>query len=220
MSSPLEFTPPPKIRVLLVDDHLMARSGMRLMLSTAEDIEVAAEADCAAAALAQVRMERFNVALVDVGMPDRNGIELIRLLRAEQPQLAVLVVSMYSEDIYAVRAFRNGAAGYLTKNTPDAVLVAAVRKAATGGKFVSENQLEVLAGAVSGGAGAPHELLSDREFEVFKLIAAGESLVRIAELLHVSPSTVTSYRGRILEKTRLKTNAQIARYALEHGLLL
>lgn len=209
----------PKIRAILIDDHLMARNGMRLMLSGAPDIDVVGEADCAAGALQLVRAVPCDVALLDIGMPDRSGIEMIKVLRDIQPRLAVLIVSMYSEDIYAVRAFRSGAAGFLTKNAEACVLISAVRKAASGGKYVSENQLEKLAGAISGQGGPSHEQLSDREFEVFKLIAGGESLVSIAERLNVSPSTVTSYRTRILEKTQLKSNAQIARYALEHGLL-
>jgi DNA-binding NarL/FixJ family response regulator len=212
------MTPEP-IRVLLVDDHAIARNGVRLMLGTVDDIRVDGEAGSAREALERVAAQAFDVALVDITMPGKNGLELLKLLRAGHPRMAVLMLSTYSEEIYAVRALRLGAAGYLTKDAPTATLVAAVRKAAAGGKHVSPALLEKLASMIGGAGGGSHEALSDRELEVFKLIAAGEPLVRIGELLHLSPNTVTTYRARILEKMDMSSNAELTRYALEHGMI-
>lgn len=207
------------IRVLLVDDHAIARNGVRLMLSSAQDIRVTGEAGTAQDALRLVREQDFEVALVDITMPGKNGLELLKSLRAEKPKLAVLILSTYSEEIYAVRALKLGAAGYLTKDAPTAALVAAVRKAAAGGKYVSPALMEKLASLIGGTGMSTHEALSNRELEVMKLIAAGESLVKIAETLHLSPNTVTTYRTRILEKMGLASNAELTRYALENGLI-
>lgn len=210
-----------KIKVLLVDDHAIVRNGVRLMLGEADDITVEGEADTAQSALQLLRERDFDVALVDIAMPDKNGLDLLRLLRAEKPKLAVLILSTYSEEIYAMRALKLGAAGYLTKDSPTGVLITAVRKAATGGKHVSPALMEKLASMLGGGSGVgSHDALSNRELEVLKLIAAGESLVKIAETLHLSPHTVTTYRARILEKMGLSSNAELTRYAIENGLLM
>lgn len=209
-----------KIRVLLVDDHAIVRNGVRLMLGEADDISVEGEAESAQRALQLVRTQEFDVALLDIAMPDKNGLDLLKQLRAEQPKLSVLILSTYSEEIYAMRAFKLGAAGYLTKDSPTSALINAVRKAAAGGKHVSPAMMEKLVSAIGGGAVGSHEALSNRELEVLKLIAGGESLVKIAETLHLSPHTVTTYRSRILEKMGLSSNAELTRYAIENGLLV
>jgi DNA-binding NarL/FixJ family response regulator len=162
--------PTDAIRVLLVDDHAIARNGVRLMLGTAADIYVAAEADDAQQAQQLVRQHDFDVALLDITMPGRSGLELLKLLRAAHPRMAVLMLSNFAEDIYAVRALKLGAAGYLNKDCSTDMLVAAVRKAAAGGKHISTALGDRLA-SLLGGAG--HDGLSNRELEVFKLIAAG-----------------------------------------------
>jgi DNA-binding NarL/FixJ family response regulator len=209
-----------QIRVLLVDDHAIARNGVRLMLGTADDIVVMGEAGNAQDGLHLARENEFDVALVDITMPGKNGLDLLKMLRAERPRLAVLILSTYSEEIYAVRALKLGAAGYLTKDAPTSALVAAVRKAAAGGKHVSPALLEKLATLVGGGAAMANiDALSNRELDVFKLIAAGESLVKIGETLHLSPNTVTTYRARILEKMGMGSNAELTRYALENGII-
>lgn len=208
-----------RIKVLLVDDHTVVRNGVRLMLSSEQDIVVAGEADTAQSALNLVRDNDFHVALVDVALPDKNGLDLLKLLKAQKPGLAILVLSMYSEEAYAVRALKLGAAGYLTKDSPVSTLVAAVRKAANGGKYISHTLVDKLANMIGGDNLAPHEALSNRELEVMRLIASGDSLVKIAETLHLSPNTVTTYRTRILEKMNLTNNAELARYALENGLV-
>ncbi|MCG2583971.1 response regulator transcription factor [Massilia sp. TS11] len=207
------------IKVLLVDDHAIARNGVRLMLGTAGDITVMGEASNAQEAMERIAEQDFDVAVVDITMPGKNGLDLLKTLRAERPRMAVLILSTYSEEVYAVRALKLGAAGYLTKDTPTATLVEAVRKAAAGGKHVSPALVEKLATLIGGGGATDHEALSNREFEVFKLIAAGESLVRIGELLHLSPNTVTTYRTRILDKMGMGSNAELTRYALEHGII-
>lgn len=207
------------IRVLLVDDHAIARNGVRLMLGTADDICVAGEAGDAVQAMQLLASASFDVALVDITMPGKNGLDLLKAMRGAWPRMAVLMLSTYAEEIYAVRALKLGAAGYLTKDVPTAVLVGAVRKAAAGGKHVSAAVVDRLASLIGGGSSGDHELLSNRELEVFKLIAAGESLVRIGELLHLAPNTVTTYRSRILEKMAMSSNAELTRYALEHGII-
>ena len=209
-----------KIRVLIVDDHIIARNGVRLMLSTADDIDVVGEAETAEAAMQLVQTERLDVALLDIALPDKSGLELLKAIRAARPGLAVLMLSMYAEQVYAVRALKLGAAGYLTKNTPAGTIAEAVRKAAAGGHHVSSTLTEKLASMISRGSGEAHESLSDRELEVLKLLAAGESLVRIADMLHLSPSTVTTYRSRILTKTGTRSNVELTRYALETGILV
>lgn len=207
------------IRVLLVDDHVIARSGVRLMLGTADDISVAGEAANAHDGMQLAMAEEFDVALVDITMPGKNGLDLLKSLRTARPKLAVLILSTYSEEIYAIRALKLGAAGYLTKDAPTAILVAAVRKAAAGGKHVSPALMEKLASLVGGGGEASHETLSNRELDVFKLLAAGSSLVQIGTTLHLSPNTVTTYRARILEKMSMSSNAELTRYALENGII-
>ena len=208
-----------KIKVLLVDDHSIARNGVRLMLGTASDIHVAGEAETAKDATQLIRKNDFDVALLDIALPGTNGLELLKTLRAEKPELAVLMLSMYSEDIYALRAIKHGAAGYLAKTVSTAILVAAVRKAAAGGKHISPELAEICIGVIGGGDMARHAALSDRELEVLKLLATGERLVDIGKMLHLSPSTVTTYRTRIMEKTGMCNNAKLARYALENGVL-
>jgi len=208
-----------RIRVLLVDDHAIVRTGVRLMLSSEDDLCVEGEAGTADEALQLVSKQDFDVALVDIAMPGRNGLDLLRLLRNEKPRLAILMLSTYAEDIYAVRALKLGAAGYIAKDSSSSTLVNAVRKVAAGGKYVSPALVEKLATIVGGDSVSSHEALSNRELEVLKLIAAGESLVNIATKLHLSPHTVTTYRTRILRKMGLTSNAEMTRFAIENGLI-
>ncbi len=206
-------------KILLVDDHGMVRNGIRLMFANEPDLNVTGEAESAQQALALLRDQEFDVALVDISLPDRSGLDLLKQLVEMCPKMAVLIISMYSEEVYAVRALKHGAAGYLTKDTSTAAMVAAVRKAADGGKVISSATAQKLAGMLGGDGLAAHEHLSDRELEVMKLIASGESLVVIAERLHLSPSTVTTYRTRILEKMSLKNNAELTRYVFGNQLI-
>ncbi|WP_241687805.1 response regulator transcription factor [Janthinobacterium sp. 17J80-10] len=207
------------IKVLLVDDHTVARNGVRLMLSEAHDIEVTSEAESAEEAARLVRTQAYDVALLDIALPGKNGLDLLKQLRMDKPKMAVLILSMYSEEVYAIRALKLGASGYLTKNNPSAPLIAAVRKVAAGGKYISPGLVDKLADMVDSESRMPHEILSDRELEILKLIASGESLVTIGLMLHLSPKTITTYRTRILEKMDLTSNADLARYARANDLL-
>lgn len=208
-----------KIKVLLVDDHAIARNGVKLMLETESDIEITGEAESARQALNLVNANDYDVALMDISLNEDNGLELLRILRNDKPDLKVLMLSSYAEDIYGVRALKMGAAGYLNKSVEASTLVAAIRKAAAGRRYISTEIAEKLVGMVSGEEKGALELLSNREIEILKLIASGHSLVSIGEKLHISRSTVTSYRQRILEKTGLHSNADLAHYARDAGLL-
>jgi DNA-binding NarL/FixJ family response regulator len=212
------MTPNP-IRVLLVDDHVVVRNGVRLMLSSEDDIAITGEASSSQEALRLLQEQEFDVALLDIAMPGRNGLELQRLMRSAKKHPAILFLSTYAEEVYAMRALKLGAAGYLTKDSPAPLLIAAVRKAAAGGKYLSPALAEKIAVTLGGQHGAAHEELSDRELEVLKLIAGGKSLVKIAETLHLSPNTVTTYRSRVLQKLGVSSNAELTRYAIENGLL-
>jgi DNA-binding NarL/FixJ family response regulator len=207
------------IKVLLVDDHAVVRNGVRLILSAAQDIEVTGEAENAEAAMRLVRQQAFDVVLLDIALPGTSGLDLLRRLRAAQPALAVLMLSMYAEEAYAVRALKLGAAGYLTKSHSGDAMIAAVRKVAAGGKYISTAVADKLADNLGGGQMAPHEALSDRELEVLKLLVSGQSLVKIGDVLHLSPKTVSTHRTHILEKMGMSSNAELVRYMLENGLL-
>ena len=208
------------IRILLVDDHMIVRNGLRLIFSNEPDFKIAGEAETAQQALALLQKETFDVALIDISLPDKSGLELLKIMSDLYPKLPVLVISMYAEEVYALRALKQGAAGYLTKNSSASALINAVRTAASGGKVVSADTAQKLAGMLGGARLPHHEQLSDRELEVMKQIAKGESLVDIAMQLHLSPSTVTTYRTRILEKMQMKSNAEMTRYVFGHNLFL
>jgi len=207
-----------KISLLIVDDHEIVRNGIRLMLGSVPEIEVTGEAGTAKAAIDLVRHSKFDVALLDLGLPDKPGLELLKRILSEQPKMAVLIFSMYEESIYGVRAFKLGAAGFLSKNSDIKTIVDAITKVASGGKFVSATMSDRLAGIFCGEKNPQHDLLTNRELEVLCLLAKGEPLTAIAAALNLSASTITTYRSRILEKTGLKNNVQLARYAADNNL--
>lgn len=207
-----------KVRLLLVDDHDVVRNGVRAMLSAATDIEVTQEASSVPEAMRLAQDHVFDVALVDISLPGKNGLELIKFLRAETPRVAILVFSIYSEKVYALRALKLGVAGYLTKNVPATTLIAAIRKVAQGGKFLTPEIAEKIADSIGGHGLAPVDLLTNRELEVLRLIAAGESTTDIAKLMHISSHTVATYRTRILEKTGLRNDRELYRYTFENSL--
>ena len=209
-----------QIRVLLVDDHAVVRNGVRVMLGSAKDIIVASEAESAEEAMLLLRAEHFDVVLLDIAMPEKSGLELLKTLRLEKPRLAVLILSMYSEEMYALRSLKLGAAGYLPKNSPGPTLISAVRKASAGGKNISAATADQFARMLAGDSGGEHDSLSDRELEVLKLLAGGETTSGIADALCLSSSTVATYRMRICEKLGLKNNSDLTRYALVNGLLV
>jgi DNA-binding NarL/FixJ family response regulator len=207
------------IRVLVADDHKLVREGLKQILATAEDLRVAGEAASGDEALALARANDYDLALLDMSMPGVSGIELIRRLRLEKPALRILVLSMHGEQQYAARALKAGAAGYLTKDSASEQLVGAIRKVAAGGLYITAAAAESLVSETASGAAAPHASLSDREFEIFRLLAGGHGPTEIADRLHVSVKTVSTHKARILQKMNLDSTAALVRYALEHDLL-
>lgn len=208
------------IRVVVCDDHAIVRKGLVQILSESGDIEVVAEAGNPGELRQRIRDIDFDVLVIDIEMPGKNGIETVQQMKKDRQKLAALILSIYPEDQYAVRALKAGASGYLNKASAPEKLVEAVRQLANGRKYISAEVSEALANAVSGDAPeSPHQQLSDREFQVMKLIAAGKKLSDIASELSLSPKTVSVYRARILEKMKLSGNVELARYAMKHGLM-
>ncbi len=208
------------IRVLVADDHAVVRRGVLQILADAPDIVVAGEASTGREVLQAVWKNNFDVLVLDIGMPDGGGLEVLKQLRTLKLDLQVLILSMYPEKQYAVRALKSGAAGYLTKDSAPDELVTAIRRVAQGGKYVTQSLAEKLAVEVGREAEkGPHETLSDREYQVTCLLAAGKIVTEIAAELSLSVKTVSTYRARILEKLGLKNTAEIIRYVLERGLV-
>ncbi|MGZ5036906.1 MAG: response regulator [Usitatibacter sp.] len=208
------------IRIVLADDHTIVREGLKQLLAAAEGFEIVGEASDGHEALKAVRELDFDLLLLDMSMPGKSGIELIKQVRAEKPKLRILVLSMHEERQYAIRAIRAGASGYLTKESASRQLVEAIRKVASGGAFISAEVAEQLAlGAMPDAKGAPHEALTDREFQVFRMLAEGKSVSDIAERLHLSAKTVSTHKANIMQKLGMETTGELIRYALAHGLV-
>ena len=209
------------IRVALADDHTIVREGLKQLLAAAGDFEVVAEARDGLEVMNAVRPAEFDVLLLDMSMPGRSGVELIKQARAERPKLRILVLTMHEEHQYAIRAIRAGASGYLTKDSASRELVQALRKVAAGGAFISAEVAEQLAQSAMRGAagGEPHELLSDREFQVFGMIARGRSISDIAAELNLSVKTVSTHKANILQKMGLETIGDLIRYAVSRRLV-
>lgn len=208
------------IRILIADDHAIVRGGLKQLLSSETGLSVAGEAANGLEALKQIREQPFDVALMDMSMPGRSGIELIKQVKAEKPKLAVLVLSMHKEEQYAVRALRAGASGYLTKESAPDQLVAAIRKIAGGGVFISAGVAERLALELGGNHdAAPHTLLSSREYQIFRMIVSGTPIGGIANELSLSVKTVSTHKTRILQKMKMTSSAELIHYAIRHQLV-
>jgi DNA-binding NarL/FixJ family response regulator len=208
------------IRIVLADDHTIVREGLKQLLLAADGLEIVGEARDGHEAMKAVREIDFDLLLLDMSMPGKSGIELIKQVRAEKPKLRILILSMHEERQYAIRAIRAGASGYLTKESATGQLVDAIRKVASGGAFISAEVAEQLAlGAMPDAKGALHESLSDREFQVFRMLAEGKSVSDIAERLHLSVKTVSTHKANILQKMRMETVGDLIRYALAHRLV-
>jgi two-component system invasion response regulator UvrY len=208
------------IRVLVADDHAVVREGIKRIIADAGDMTVAAEAGDGQELLTQLRAKKCDVVLMDLAMPGRPGLEVLRDLRRENPRLPVLILTMYPEDQYAVRTLSAGASGYIHKGSPPDELVAAIRTLASGRRYITANVAEHLASHVdTASSKPPHENLSNREYEVLRLIASGKTVSDIAEELSLSVKTVSTFRSRILEKLGLRNNAEIIRYAVENHLV-
>ncbi len=209
------------IKLLIADDHTIVRKGLKQLIQTAKDMSVVDEASSASEAIDKIRQSRYDVIVTDITMPGMNGLDLLKILRKEKPDLPVLVLSMHPEEQYAVRCFKSGAAGYLTKDSAPNELIDAIRKANKGGKYVSVALAEKLALALDMDTDKmPHETLSDREFQVLKLIASGKTIKDIADEMNLSSKTVSTYRTRILEKTRMNSNSELTHYAIKNDLVI
>lgn len=208
------------IRVLVADDHAIVRQGLRSILEAAQDMRCVGEAENAAETMRAVRETECDALLLDISMPGKSGIEILKQIKKEKPRIPVLILSMYPEDQYALRAIKAGAAGYLTKQSAPQQLVAAIRQIAQGRKYITPELAESLANHLDEvGDQMPHESLSDREFQTLRLIGSGKSLTDIAHELCLSVKTVSVYRSRLLEKMKLKNNAELTHYAVKHGLV-
>lgn len=208
------------LKVLIVDDHAVVRQGLRQILTEIPELSVVAEAENGQDALNKVRAEPWDVLVLDMSMPGRGGLDILKDVRRERPETRVLVLSMHPEDQFAVRMLRAGASGYVTKETAPDQLVAAVRKVLTGGRYISPSLAEKLAFDVDRDSDRPlHEKLSDREFQVLRRLAMGKTVQEIAAELMLSPKTISTYRARVLEKLELKSNAELIHYAIGNKLV-
>jgi len=204
---------------MLVDDHPMVLAGVQQMLDTAGDIRVVAQAQDAREAMGALASDNPDVAVIDISLPDENGLSLLQRIKRTSPHVAVLMLSGYGEEMYALRALRAGADGYLTKGAPLDEIVGAVRRVADGGKHFSGALNELLVRQLQGGKEKGHAALTPREFDIMMRLAAGESTGSIAAQLHRSPKTVSTHRSRLFEKLNVQSNAQLARYVMEQGLM-
>ncbi len=208
------------IKVLIADDHPLFREGIKRMLSETSDIVVADEASNGQEVFKIVEKNDFDVIMLDISMPGRSGLDIIKQLKCDRPDLPILILSMHSEEEYAERALKAGAAGYLVKKTTPDEVVAAIRKVSMGKKYVSSSLAEILACQVGKNfKKLPHETLSDREYEVICMIASGKTLKEIANELSLSRKTISTHRSHILEKMSMKNNSQLIHYALQNNII-
>ena len=208
------------IRLLIADDHTIMREGLKRILEGADDIEVVGEAVDGFEVLAQVRKGGFDLLMLDLSMPGRSGVELIRQIKDEAPRLPILILTMHEEEQYAIRAIRAGARGYLTKESAGTQLLCAIRKVASGRPYISNEVAEQLAmDAMPSDNDYPHKKLSDREFEVFSLLVNGKTITDIADMLHLSAKTVSTHKTRILNKMEMGSLAELVQYAVACRLL-
>jgi DNA-binding NarL/FixJ family response regulator len=208
------------IRILIADDHAIVRAGLKAFVAAEIDMEVTAEAGTGTETIELVRAGDFDVVLLDIAMPDRNGVDTLKTLKALRPELPVLILSGFAEQQYALNLLRAGASGYLNKEAAPAQLVGAIRTVVQGRKYVSPQLAEILADGVTGDAERPlHTRLSQREFQIFCKLAAGVAVSQIAEELFLSVKTVSTYRARILEKMGVASNADLTYYAIKNGLI-
>ncbi len=209
------------IKIVIADDHSLIREGLKKILKEAPDINVVGEASDARSLFEVLKdSKEVNMLVLDISLPGKSGLEILKDVKQERPQLPVLILSMHPEDRFAVRALKAGAAGYVTKDSAALELIQAIRKVVQGRKYVSASLAEKLAFDLQVGTDKPpHESLSDREYQVMCMVAAGKTIKEIASELYLSPSTVNTYRTRILEKMNMKTDAEIIRYAILNQLI-
>lgn len=208
------------IKVLLADDHAIVRDGLKQILADTDDLAVAGEAADGYEVLRKIREQDWDVIVLDISMPGRSGLELIREIKSEKPGLPILILSMHQEEQYALRALRAGASGYLTKESDAEQLISVIRKIARGGVFVSPAMAEHLArDLMPSTESPPHTLLSDREYQIFRLIVSGQSISEIADKLSLSVKTVSTHKTRIMQKMNMTNQTELIRYAIKYKLL-
>ncbi len=207
------------IKVLVADDHAIVRQGLKLILSEEFDSLTLGEACNGRELLQLVEKDAWDIVVLDITLSDRNGLDILKDLKLQRPKLPVLILSMHSEDQFAVRSLKAGASGYMTKENAPEELVKAIKKVLGGGRYVSATLAEKLAFELDAQARPPHETLSDREYQVLRMIAAGRTVSEIAEELVLSVKTISTYRARVLEKLRMKTNAELTHYAIKNNLV-
>lgn len=209
-----------KHRILLIDDHEIVRAGLRQLLELEPDLELAAEAATSAAALALLRQAAFDLVLLDIALPDRSGVDTLKLMRSAYPDLPVLMLSAYPEEQYAINLLRAGANGYVRKDAPGDEIVRAIRTVLQKGRYISAAVSEMLVNQLDPDATRPlHQDLSEREFQVLCKIASGKTVSQIAAELFISVKTVSTYRGRVLQKLDMRSNAELTHYAVKNGLV-
>ena len=207
------------IRILIVDDHAIIRHGLKQIVEESGKMRVVAEAGSGIDALRKIREIECDVVLLDISMPDMSGIDVLKQIHAEKPQLPILILSIYSEDQYAMRLIKAGAAGYMTKESAPSEVVNALLRVASGKKYISPAVAEILAnGFGTAEEKLPHQILSDREYQIFLLLASAKTVSEIADALALSVKTVSTYRSRVLEKMHLHNNAELMRYAIDNHL--
>lgn len=208
------------IKVLIADDHALIRKGLKQLLDDTDDMRMTGEAENGMQAIRMVDESAFDVVLLDISMPDKHGIEVLKQIKANHPQLPVLMLSMHPEEQYALRSMKSGAAGYLNKQSAPLQLVTAIRQVASGKKYISTELAEQLANGLSQGyQELLHQTLSNREYQTLCLMASGKKLSEMAEIMSLSPKTVSVYRSRLLEKMKLKNNAEAIHYAISNHLI-
>jgi DNA-binding NarL/FixJ family response regulator len=208
------------IRIFITDDHSLIREGLKKIINDEKDISIIGEAGNAKDTMSFVLSKNIDILILDLNLPDKNGLDLLKELKSLKPELKILILSMHPEDRFAMRVLRAGAAGYITKESVGEELVRAIRKVYNGGKYVSESLAEMLAFEIQGGGDKPiHEVLSDREFQVLQMIASGKTLAEISEALSLAVTTISTYRARVLEKLNLHSNAELIHYAITNKLL-
>lgn len=208
------------INVLIADDHALIRRGLKQLLDDTEDMRVTGEAETGMEAINMIQVHAFHVVLLDISMPDRHGIDVLKQIKDTHPDLPVLILSMHPEDQYAMRAMKAGAAGYLNKQSAPTQLVNAIRQVANGKKYISNELAQQLAEGLSEGyQELLHQTLSNREYQTLCLMASGKKLSEMAEIMSLSPKTISVYRARLLEKMKLKNNAEAIHYAITNHLI-
>ena len=208
------------IRIIIVDDHAVVRKGLKQIIEEAPDLYVSDEASSGNELLEKLNDAKYDVVLLDISMPGKDGLDTLKDLKIVAPDLPVLIFTVYPEEQYAMRVLKSGAAGYINKECEPEELIGAIRKVSKGRKYISPDLAEILAGSLDGsGQHADHEHLSDREFQVMIMIASGKTVRDIAEELNLSVNTISTYRIRILDKMNMKNNAELTRYAIKNGLV-